>query len=158
MNPSSQDTIIDTLTLFSSTLRFSNKTQPGGLARPSQKKKKVEYSLWWGGGVGWGAVRRDVYPKKGRGTAHRLWMYLKTVRLRTKFSHFPPPPPCGIMLNTAVKVTVITKIWSADQGTWLTLFLDKYLNAASIQTLLGLPLNRKLTDITHSQGRQTTVS
>lgn len=91
MNPSSQDTIIDTLTLFSSTLRFSNKTQPGGLARPSQKKKKVEYSLWWGGGVGWGAVRRDVYPKKGEGDSTQALNVLEDCEIKNKILTFPSP-------------------------------------------------------------------
>lgn len=61
-------------------------------------------------GRGSGSKERRL-SKKGEGGQHTgFGMYFKTMRLRTKFLHFPPPPPCGIMLNTAVKVTVITKI------------------------------------------------
>ena len=88
MNPSSQDTITDTLTLFSSTLRFSNKTQPGGLARPSQKKKKVEYSLWRGG-VGGSKERR--LPKKGEGDSTQALNVLEDCEIKNKILTFPSP-------------------------------------------------------------------
>lgn len=91
MNPSSQDTIIDTLTLFSSTLRFSNKTQPGGLARPSQKKKKswVQFVVGWRGGVGGSKERR--LPKKGEGDSTQALNVLEDCEIKNKILTFPSP-------------------------------------------------------------------
>lgn len=63
MNPSSQDTIIDTLTLFLPHCGFLTKPNLE-VWRASQKKKKVEYSLWW-----WevGSDKERRLSKKGEG-------------------------------------------------------------------------------------------
>ena len=68
MNLSSQDTI-DTLTLFLPHCHSLTKPNLEVWPGPARKRKKLS-TVWGWNGVGVGAVRRDIYPKEGRGTAH----------------------------------------------------------------------------------------
>ena len=85
MNLSSQDTIIDTLTLFLPHCHSLTKPNLEVWPGPARKRKKLS-TVWGWNGVGGGSKERHL-SKKGEGDSTQ---YFKTMRLRTN-SHISLP-------------------------------------------------------------------